>query len=114
MENQNAKGIPANEINPEKDTNYKDDIMKTDFSVVTNNVHSDVTKNIKNDVTKSDVSNKNNLKQKWYRVNSTMIPVKLAYFCNGARRIGFAPNLALFLIAIGLNKEESGFIVGLG
>lgn len=50
---------------------------------------------------------------KWYNVNMSMVPTKLAYFFECGRRIGFAPNLVLFLISIGLNKEESGFIVGL-
>ena len=50
---------------------------------------------------------------KWYNINMSMVPTKLAYFFECGRRIGFAPNLVLFLISIGLNKEESGFIVGL-
>ena len=54
------------------------------------------------------------VQHKWYHVNWTMMPAKLAYLLNGARRIGFAPNLVLFLMAIGLNKKESGFIVGIG
>lgn len=59
-------------------------------------------------------ANESDHKYKWYHINWTMVPTKLAYFCNDTRRLGFAPNLTLFLIAIGLNKEESGFIVGLG
>ena len=47
-------------------------------------------------------------------VNWTMMPTKLAYFFNDARRLGFAPNLVMFLIAIGLKKEESGLIIGVG
>ena len=51
---------------------------------------------------------------KWYHANWTMMPTKLAYFFNDARRLGFAPNLVMFLIAIGLKKEESGLIMGVG
>lgn len=50
---------------------------------------------------------------KWYNVNTSMVPSKLAYFFECGRRIGYAPNLVLFLTGIGLNKAESGFIVGL-
>lgn len=52
-------------------------------------------------------------KYKWYHVNLKMVPSKMAYFFEMARRLGFAPNLILFLTSIGLNKAESGFIVGL-
>ena len=55
----------------------------------------------------------NNRRYKWYHVNLSMVPTKLAYFFECGRRIGYAPNLVLFLISIGLNKAESGFIVGL-
>ena len=66
----------------------------------------------KNDVTqKDDVTKKQ--QYKWYNVNWSMVSTKLAYFFECGRRIGFAPNLVLFLISIGLNKAESGFIVGL-
>ena len=58
--------------------------------------------------------NEINDQYKWYDINRTMVPTKLAYFFNGARRLGFAPNLTLFLIAIGLNKEQSGLILGVG
>ena len=50
---------------------------------------------------------------KWYNVNWNVVPTKLSYFFECGRGMGFAPNLVLFLISIGLNKEESGFIVGL-
>lgn len=83
---------------------------------VTERDNRDVTRGYNNGVTERDDSETtiNNLRYKWYNINWTMVPSKLAYFCEAGRRIGFAPNLALFLIAIGLNKEESGFIVGLG
>eukprot|EP00111_Clytia_hemisphaerica_P004728 TCONS_00013579-protein len=49
----------------------------------------------------------------WYRINPDAIPSKLAYFFECGRRIGFNPNLILFFTSIGLNKAESGFIIGL-
>ena len=61
----------------------------------------------------SDVMATSQKQYKWYNINMSMVPTKLAYFFECGRRIGFAPNLVLFLISIGLNKEESGFIVGL-
>ena len=65
-------------------------------------------------VSNSDDNVKTNKQRyQWYQVNLRMVPTKLAYFFECGRRIGFAPNLALFLISIGLNKAESGFIVGL-
>ena len=66
------------------------------------------------DVMKNDVkTTTSNQQYRWYNINLSMVPTKLAYLFECARRIGFAPNLVLFLIGIGLNKEESGFIVGL-
>ena len=65
-----------------------------------------------NDVTqKDDVTKKQ--QYKWYNINWNVVPTKLSYFFECGRGMGFAPNLVLFLISIGLNKEESGFIVGL-
>ncbi|XP_066910348.1 major facilitator superfamily domain-containing protein 6-like [Clytia hemisphaerica] len=51
---------------------------------------------------------------KWYDVNRRALPSKCAYFVMNARRVGFKPNVALFLIGIGLDKAETGFISGLG
>ena len=51
---------------------------------------------------------------KWYNINQRALPSKCAYFVMNARRVGFKPNVALFLIGIGLNKAETGFISGLG
>ena len=71
---------------------------------------------IKDDyVTNDDTIEKtvNTQQYKWYHINWSMVPTKLAYFCETGRRLGFAPNLVLFLISVGLNKEESGFIAGL-
>ena len=62
--------------------------------------------------TNCDVTN-GKTQYKWYSINWSMVPTKLAYFFECGRRLGFAPNLVLFFISIGLNKEESGFIVGL-
>ena len=74
----------------------------------------DITMTYECDVTtmkKTTITNK--YRYKWYHVNMKMVPSKMAYFFEMARRLGFAPNLVLFLINIGLNKAESGFIVGL-
>lgn len=90
-----------------------DDIIRGDSDVTRRGDSDDI--RIDSDVTRiedSDVKSFNS-QNKWYRINCSMAPTKLAYFCETGRRIGFAPNLALFLISIGLNKEESGFIVGL-
>ena len=59
------------------------------------------------------VTNTNNQQYKWYHINWSMVSTKLAYFFECGRRIGFAPNLVLFLFSVGLNKEESGFILSL-
>ena len=52
-------------------------------------------------------------KYKWYNVDPNAIPAKCAYFFECARRIGYQPNLVMFLTSIGMNKAEAGFIVGL-
>ena len=49
---------------------------------------------------------------KWYNVNVTMIPAKLSFLFENAKRIGYTSTLMLFLTGIGLNKAEAGFIVG--
>ena len=49
---------------------------------------------------------------KCYHVNTSILPSKIAFFCETGRRIGYAPNIALFLTSIGMNKAEAGFVVG--
>ena len=120
-----------NEEEHESEDNNNGDVTKSDNNVVTNIYISDVisaddcdvikteysdvtTRGDGNDVIRRDDSDvKPNKRYKWYHINWNMLPTKLAYFCETGRRLGFSPNLALFLISIGLNKEESGFIVGL-
>ena len=58
-------------------------------------------------------SNNKPSKYKWYHIDPNAIPAKCAYFFECARRIGYQPNLVMFLTSIGLNKAEAGFIVGL-
>ena len=58
-------------------------------------------------------SNNKPSKHKWYHIDPNAIPAKCAYFFECARRIGYQPNLVMFLTSIGLNKAEAGFIVGL-
>ena len=50
---------------------------------------------------------------KWYHVNTSTILHKLTYFSENARNLAFNPTLVLFLTGIGLNKTESGVIMGL-
>ena len=49
---------------------------------------------------------------KWYNVNTEILPSKLAFFFDAARRVGCGANLVLFLTGIGLSKVEAGLILG--
>ena len=51
-------------------------------------------------------------KYRWYQVNKDILPAKIAYFLDVARRIGALPNLVLFFTGIGLNKVDAGLILG--
>ena len=49
---------------------------------------------------------------KWYNINMSMLPAKLSYVFESGRRIGYDPNLVMFLTSVGLNKAQAGFIHG--
>ena len=49
---------------------------------------------------------------KWYNVNFEFLPAKLGYFFDTAKKMGYLPNMILFLTSLGLSNSESGIILG--
>ena len=49
---------------------------------------------------------------KWYHINWEMVPSKIAYFLDKARRLCYTPFLIIFFTSIGLSKVEAGIILG--
>ncbi|XP_047138863.1 major facilitator superfamily domain-containing protein 6-like [Hydra vulgaris] len=50
-------------------------------------------------------------KEKWYYIDKDMIPAKLTYFFTGAEKSSVAPFLTIFLISIGLNLKQVGYVI---
>ncbi|XP_065678971.1 major facilitator superfamily domain-containing protein 6-like [Hydra vulgaris] len=50
-------------------------------------------------------------KEKWYYIDKDMIPAKLTYFFIGAERSSVSPFLTIFLISIGLNLKQVGYVI---
>ncbi|XP_065655335.1 major facilitator superfamily domain-containing protein 6 [Hydra vulgaris] len=46
----------------------------------------------------------------WYYIDKGMIPAKLTYFFTGLERSSIAPYLAMFLVSIGLNLKQVGYV----
>jgi len=49
---------------------------------------------------------------KWYHVNLSVLPAKLAFIFHIARQVVVHAFLVIFLTAIGLDKVEAGLIAG--
>ena len=49
---------------------------------------------------------------KWYHINIEFLPAKFGYFFDTAKRMGYLPNMILFLTSLGLSNSESGIILG--
>jgi len=67
---------------------------------------------VENTLNKEPVVETVQSKYKWYHINANALPAKFAYFFECGRRIGYNPNLILFLTSIGLNKSPKKQSVG--
>ena len=57
---------------------------------------------------------KTNMKeQRWYTIDTSMLPAKLCYFFDCAGKVSVNVTIALFLTQIGLDKRETGIILGI-
>lgn len=76
------------------------------------NVKGEESMELTKDCNRTTTNKNKNERHKWYHINTSILPAKCSYFFECARRIGYSPNLILFLTSIGLTKLEAGFIVG--
>ena len=54
----------------------------------------------------------NVVEKRWYHIDMEMLPAKVMFFFDAAKRQGTVPFMVAFFISLGLKKSEAGFIVG--
>ena len=52
-------------------------------------------------------------KQRWYHIDTAMIPAKVAYFFYGFKEGAYMPYINLFFIDVGLSPSQAGLVTGL-